>query len=108
MDKDKVKKIFKSIEEDRVFSMLSYMSVLCMFPLIYKKDNEFVVSHARQGLAMFLCEFVVFIVSILFPFLMKPFLFVFAVLAFWGMIKALRGERVEIPVIYPLSQKLVL
>ena len=108
MDKDTVKDILKSIDEDRVFALLSYLSVFCMIPLLYKKDNEFVVSHARQGLALFLCEFGVFIISIILPFLMKPFLFVFGVLAFWGMIKALRGERVQLPGIYPLSNKLVL
>ncbi len=108
MDKAQVREMLKSIDEDRVFAMLSYISVLCVFPLLYKKDNEFVVSHARQGLAMFLCEFAVFIASIILPFLMKPFLFIFGILAFWGMIKALRGERVELPFIYPLSNKLVL
>lgn len=108
MDKNQVKEILKNIDEDRIFAMLSYISILCMFPLLYKKDNEFVISHARQGLAMFLCEFAIFIVSIILPFLMRPFLFVFCVLAFWGMLKALRGERVELPLIYPLSNKLVL
>ncbi|MBF0485785.1 MAG: hypothetical protein HQL16_04645 [Candidatus Omnitrophica bacterium] len=98
----------KDIDEDRLYALLSYVSLLCVFPLIQKKGNEFVQSHARQGLALFLSEFVIFILSILFPQVMAPFLFIFGVLAFWGMIKSLKGEKVEIPFIYPLSQKLVL
>jgi hypothetical protein len=48
----------------------------------------------------------VFIVSILFPFLMKPALFIFGVLSLWGMLKALGGQKFPLPFIHSLSQKL--
>ncbi len=70
--------------------------------------SAFVLFHSRQGLALFLCEMAVFVVSIVFPFLMKPFLFVFALFSFWGMLKALKGEQFKLPFIYPLSERLVL
>jgi uncharacterized membrane protein len=98
----------KKVEEDRVYALLAYCFILCIVPLLNKKDNAFVLFHSRQGLALFLCEMAVFVVSIVFPWLMKPFLFVFALLSFWGMIKALKREQFKLPFIYPLSERLVL
>ena len=94
--------------ESRLFALLSYWSLLCLVPLLYRKDDAFVVFHGRQGLALFLCEMAVFVVSIVLPWLMKPFLFAFALFSFWGMIKALRGETFKLPLIFPLSERLVL
>lgn len=92
--------------ENKPYALLSYCFILCIIPLIRKKDDEFLQFHGRQGLALFLCEMAVFIVSIIFPFLMRPALFVFGVLSLWGMINALRAQRVQLPVIYALSQKI--
>ena len=92
--------------ESKRYALLSYCFILCIIPLIRKKDDVFVQFHARQGLALFLCEMAVFIVSIIFPFLMKPALFVFGVLSLWGMLKAIRGNKFHLPFIHALSQKL--
>ena len=92
--------------ESKRYALLSYCFILCIIPLIRKKDDVFVQFHARQGLALFLCEMAVFIVSILLPFLMKPALFIFGVWSLGGMIKVIRGEEFPLPFIYPLSQKL--
>lgn len=92
--------------EGKRYALLSYCFILCIIPLIRKKDDVFVQFHARQGLALFLCEMAVFIVSIVFPFLMKPALFIFGVLSLWGMLKAIRGDSFPLPFIYGLSQKL--
>jgi uncharacterized membrane protein len=96
------------IDENRIYALFAYCFILCILPLLNKKDNPFVLFHSRQGLALFLCEMAAFVASIVFPFLMKPFLFVFALLSFWGMIKALKGEQFKLPFIYPLSERLVL
>ncbi|MBF0331484.1 MAG: hypothetical protein HQL17_06065 [Candidatus Omnitrophica bacterium] len=94
------------LRDNKPFALLSYCFILCIMPLVQKKDDEFVQFHARQGLALFLCEMAFFIVSIVFPFLFRPAAFIFAVLSFWGMIKVLRGERATLPFIHSLSQKL--
>jgi uncharacterized membrane protein len=98
----------RNIEEDRLYALVGYCFLLCVVPLLFRKDSDFAVFHGRQGLALFLCEMAVFIVSILFPLIMKPFLFVFAVLSLWGMIQALRGELFRLPVIHALSERIVL
>jgi len=92
--------------ESKRYALLSYCFILCIIPLIRKKDDVFAQFHARQGLALFLCEMAAFIISIVFPFLMKPALFIFGTLSLWGMLKVIRGEEFPLPFIYPLSQKL--
>lgn len=94
--------------ERRLLAFLSYCSLLCLVPLLKKKDDDFILFHGRQGLALFLCEMAVFLVSIVLPSLMKPFLFIFVLFSFWGMLKALRGESFKLPIIHPLSERLVL
>ena len=99
---------FRIIDENKVYAFLSYVSILCAIPLILKKDDAFVQDHARQGLALFLCEFVVFLVTIVLPLLLRPAVFVFGLLALWGMVKALKGEKVELPFVYLLSRRISL
>jgi fumarate reductase subunit D len=37
-----------------VMASLSYLSVLCFVPLVMRKDDEFVVFHAKQGLIIWM------------------------------------------------------
>ncbi len=94
------------LDESRLYALLAYCFILCIVPLVRKKDDVFVRFHGRQGLAIFLCEMAVFIVSIVLPFLMKPALFFFGVVSFWGIIQALRGKIFRLPFIYNLSLRL--
>ncbi|MFH0753942.1 MAG: hypothetical protein V2A70_05195 [Candidatus Omnitrophota bacterium] len=94
------------LRDEKPFTILAYSFILCIIPLIYRKNDAFIQFHARQGLALFLCEMAVFIVSIVFPLLFRPALFIFAIFSFWGMIQSLRGERTPLPFIHTLSQKL--
>lgn len=107
MHKAALEKI-RNIEEERLYALLGYCFLLCVVPLLFKKESDLAVFHGRQGLALFLCEMVVFIVSIIFPVIMKPFLVVFAIFSLWGMVKALKGEQFKLPVIYALSERVVL
>ena len=95
-------------KETKLYALLAYCSLLCLVPLLKKQDDAFLLFHGRQGLALFLCEMAVFVVSILVPPIMKPFLFVFGVFSLWGMFKALQGEMFKLPFVFPLSQRLVL
>ena len=99
---------FRPFDDNKVYAFLSYLSILCAIPLIRKKDDAFVQEHARLGLALFLCEFVAFLLTIVLPWLWRPFLFAFGLLALWGMVMALKGEKAELPFISPLSRRISL
>jgi len=79
---------------------LSYVSILFIIPML-KKDSEFCQWHAKQGIVLF-----IFSIAVSFLYwipmgwriaqLVSLLVFVVAVLA---IIKTLKGERWEIPVI---------
>ncbi len=98
----------KNIEEERLYALLGYCFLLCVVPLIFRKDSSFAVFHGRQGLALFLIEMVFFIISIIFPIITKPFLLLFTLCSLLGMIKALQGQRFCLPVVYSISKRLAM
>ncbi len=64
MNKD-ISSTDQQILEGKIFAILSYLSVLCIIPLVLKKDNPFVLKHGKQGLVLFLGEVAIFIIHIL-------------------------------------------
>ncbi len=98
----------KQIIEGKVFAVLSYLSILCIIPLVLKKDNYFVMSHSKQGLVIFIGQVAVFIISIVWPGIMKLGFFILWVFSFWGIIEVLRGKYVRLPVIADIADKITL
>ncbi|MFA5317931.1 MAG: DUF4870 domain-containing protein [Patescibacteria group bacterium] len=97
----------KDAESNKVIASLSYIFILCLVPLLLKKDSEFTQFHARQGLTITVAWFVSWVVGIIpifiiFSFLINIILLVVSVL---GVIKTLNGETWEIPFIYEWSKK---
>ena len=95
--------------EGKVFAILSYLSILCIVPLILKKDNAFVLSHGKQGLVIFVGEVTVFIAHIVLGIWILRFgFFVLGVLSLWGIIEVLRGRYIKLPVISDIADKITL
>lgn len=93
------------VEINKGVAALSYVWVLCLVPLLGKKDSEFAQHHAKQGFIVFTIEILgslVFWIP-LFGWILAVALFVVAVM---GVIKALNGEWWEIPLIYDWSKKI--
>ena len=90
------------VEENKIFAALSYVWIMSIVILILKRDSEFASFHAKQGL-------VLFIISIILGFI--PFIgwileFAVALLVVVGIIKALMGEKWEIPLLGQLAKKI--
>ena len=66
----------KDVLDGKMYAVLAYLSIFCIVPLIVKKDNAFVLSHGRQGLVLFVGEVATLVISIVFPWAFRPFLFV--------------------------------
>lgn len=97
-----------AVREGKVFALLAYLSILCIIPLIFKKDNSFVLLHSKQGLVLFIAQVGVFILSIVFPWLLKIGMFILFAISFIGILAVLDGRRLELPVVFELSQKISL
>jgi len=93
----------KDIEDNKLVAAIGYIGILCLIPLLLKKESKFCQEHGKQGLILFLFEVIVGAVSML-PFIgwfiIGPIGSILGlVLALICIVKALQGEFWEIPVI---------
>ncbi len=96
------------ILDGKIYALLAYLSILCIIPLILKKNNPFVLAHGKQGLVLFIVETAVWILSIVVPGLWAPLMFVLMALSFWGLIAVVKGEFVRLPVAADWADKISL
>jgi len=97
------------VREGKVFAILAYLSILCIIPLLFKKENSFVLTHGKQGLVLFLGEVGVFIVHILLgTWILRLGMFVLLAMSFVGIIAVLKGESLELPVVSKIAEKITL
>ena len=96
------------ILDGKMYAVMAYLSILCIIPLIIRKNNGFVLSHGRQGLVLFVGEVAALVVSIVVPVFYRPLLFILFGFSFWGIIAALRGRFVELPVVAGIAAKITL
>lgn len=94
----------KDIEDNKILAALSYIGILCLVPLLAKKESRFCQEHGKQGLVLLLVWIIgsfVFWIPLI-GWALGAIVFVAAVFAF---IKCLQGEFWEIPYLGPLRHK---
>ncbi len=98
----------KEIQEGKIFAVIGYLGILCLIPLLFKKENKFALFHGKQGLILFLGEIALAIISII-PFLGWFVSFfgvlLFGILSLIGIIQSLVGNYWRIPVVADLADK---
>ncbi len=99
----------QQILEGKIFAVLSYLSILCIIPLVVRRENPFVLRHGKQGLVIFLGEVAVFIIHIVLgDWILRLGIFVFGVISFIGIVASLQGRHIELPVVSGIAQKITL
>lgn len=100
----------KEVEEGKIYAFLGIFLTVIGFVIVLltKKDNEYAMFYAKQGLVLFIAYVVVAIINWLpLPFL-NWFIWVLWILLFilWimGIVYAFSGEEKDIPVIGPLAK----
>jgi len=95
--------------EGKPFAILAYISILCIIPLVLKKNHPFVLSHARQGLVIFIAEVAIFILHIILgQWLLRLGMFICGVFSFVGMIAVLKGQVIKLPFISDIAENISL
>jgi uncharacterized membrane protein len=95
-------------EQDKIHLVLSYLGILALIPMLTVKDSPFVSYHAKQGLVLNAVGFIALTILSVIPVvnlitcLLWPALLVVDVMA---IMKALKGERWNIPVVTDLASK---
>ncbi|VAW16465.1 hypothetical protein MNBD_BACTEROID05-987 [hydrothermal vent metagenome] len=92
-----------------VFAIFSYFSFLCIIPLVFKKDNAFVLHHAKQGLILFVGEVAVFIAHIILGmWIYQLGMTILLLLSLVGIITVFQGKCTKLPVIYKAASSITL
>lgn len=109
MEEEKKTKEKTSVSGENVFAILSYLWILCLIPILMKKEDEFIRFHARQGLMLFIVEVGIGIIGII-PFL-GPIVFllgmlVCGLLSLAGIVQVLMGNKWKMPIIGDWSEKI--
>ncbi|MBD3281786.1 hypothetical protein GF391_03505 [Candidatus Uhrbacteria bacterium] len=88
----------KDVEENKLIAALGYVGILCLIPLLAKKESKFSQEHGKQGLVLLI---VWVIGSFVFWFPIIGWLLALGVLIIniIAFVKALMGEFWEIPVV---------
>ena len=93
---------------DPVMAVLSYLGILALIPLFVKKDDPFIQWHAKQGLVFFVvcfaAQLVLFVLASVTGIGLLSMIggligLVFLVVAILCIIKAINGDKFEIPVV---------
>jgi fumarate reductase subunit D len=98
----------EDVLDGKIYAILAYLSILCIIPLILKKNNPFVLAHGKQGLVLFIAQTAVWILSIVIPVILTPLMFILFALSFWGLIAVLKGEFIRLPIASSFADKISL
>ncbi len=103
------KKKGKTGSEGNVYAVLSYLWILCLIPLLLKKEDEFVRFHAKQGLMLFIVEVgigIIGIIPILGGIVVTLGILVCGFLSLIGIVQVLMGNKWKMPVIGEWAEKI--
>jgi len=103
--KDQKKSLDPDIEKNKTLAALSYVWILCLVPLLGKRNSEFAQFHAKQGLVLFIIEIIASLL-IWFPVIGQLVMLTLLIVSVVGIVKALNGEWWKIPYIYNWSKKI--
>lgn len=99
-----------AVQEERVIAALSYIWVLCLIPLLVKKDSEYAQFHAKQGLVLFIGSFAVMVlgmIPILGWLIILPLGWLaIVILSVLGIVNALQGKKWEMPYLGKYAAKI--
>ncbi len=91
----------KDVEENKLWAFIGYLGLLCLIPLLAKKDSKFAQFHAKQGLVLAIGMFFAWIPFI--GWILGIVLFIFWIM---GIISVLQGQMKPLPVVGDLAQKI--
>ncbi|MCU0678823.1 MAG: hypothetical protein MUC28_00030 [Planctomycetes bacterium] len=95
----------KDIQENKTIAALSYVWILCLVPLLGKRQSKFAQFHAKQGLILFIIELIAAFL-VWFPLFGQLLMLALILISVMGVVKALKGEWWKMPYIYDWSKKI--
>jgi len=97
------------VNDGKIFAVIGYIGILCLLPLLLKKDNAFALHHGKQGLVIFIggvISSLLLIIPIL-GWILSPIIWLFlVVMAIIGIVQAASGSYWRAPIIADLAAKI--
>ncbi len=92
----------KDIDDNKLIAALSYLGLLCLVPLLAKKDSKFAQEHGKQGLVLVIAWVVMWVIGVI-PILGWIIGFfgsiILLIINLIALVKVLMGDFWEIPVL---------
>jgi uncharacterized membrane protein len=101
----------KDVDDNKAMAAIAYLGILCLIPLLGKKDSPYAQHHAKQGLILVIAWLILFVLNIIPVFGQLVWFIgsiVLLILSIMGIVKALNGEWWEVPVIGQYAKQLKL
>ncbi len=97
---DPVSTVFdaQDIEQNKGVAAMGYIWILCLVPLLLKRDSAFASYHAKQGLVLFIVEILAMLVAWI-PVVNVLVFFGLVTIAALGIANATRGIALPLPII---------
>ena len=97
--------------DDKLWAALSYLWIVSVLVLLLKKDSPYAYYHAKQGLVLFIVStvggFIAGMIPVLGWFLIAPlFSIAMLILLIMGIVNAVQGKMVPLPVIGSYAEEL--
>ncbi len=98
--------IVSPVNDDKLWSILSYIPILCLIPLLQEETNSELRLHARQGVVLMLLEILICILLIpgVTTVLFSVGLLICIVFALIGAFNASQSKYWRIPVISDIAE----
>jgi len=95
-------KTSSSSSDSNLMAALSYLWILSVVMIMVKKDDKYVLFHAKQGLVLFLASFFLWFIPVL-GWLLQLMIVLGVVL---GFVQALSGKKWRMPIVADLAEKI--
>ncbi|PIZ98339.1 MAG: hypothetical protein COX77_04980 [Candidatus Komeilibacteria bacterium CG_4_10_14_0_2_um_filter_37_10] len=92
-------------KKNGLIAALGYVWILCLVPLLLKRDSKFAQFHAKQGLVLFVIELVGWLIFWI-PVIGWLLFIIVLVYAIMGIMNALQGNYWEMPYLGQWAKKL--
>ena len=100
----------KDVEDNKIYSILSYLGFLVLVPIFAAQDSPFARFHANQGLVLLIAELIAAVISTVLWFIPVaglvlslviglPLYLITVVFMVMGIINAYQGKAKELPLI---------
>ncbi|PJA45104.1 hypothetical protein CO174_04685 [Candidatus Uhrbacteria bacterium CG_4_9_14_3_um_filter_50_9] len=101
----------EGLQEDRLIAAIGYLGILCVVPLLLKKDSKFAQHHGKQGLVLLIAWLILWvgnIIPIIGQIVWMLGTIVILILIILGMINALNGKFWDMPVLGKYAKQIKL